>query len=291
TCYAAYHATCARTANLYMKMCNIPESYCDAHSPKDWGATLVSTIHTTTGRPKVLISATLKKLLIESGVGVSAVAVNDAVPLVAVPTVPLKEMSAFLAGYKDKVHGKADFLKKVMPYWFLKRKSRSGVPLLRRLHTAFKGEDGDALDVEVLDGGGNKLKQRIQKLRIVLERLRILAEFTVRRERLKKELVTIQRSVTLKRLCPLVAALSQLLDSLRKLDTRAFFHYPVDVQEVEDYLDTISHPMDFATMGRKVENLEYCTLDQFQADFELIITNATVSQCAEDKLRTAFLRA
>ena len=42
------------------------------------------------------------------------------------------------------------------------------------------------------------------------------------------------------------------------------FAYPVDPNEVADYLDVIKTPMDFETMTKKLENDEYLTIDQIQ---------------------------
>eukprot|EP01134_Creolimax_fragrantissima_P004387 CFRG4387T1 len=273
TCYAAYHATCARTANLYMKMGQIPESYCDLHTPASWGQPLIHTVGSTTGKPKTMITATLKKLLLDSGVGVSEVTDIDAAPLVAVPAVPVEDISTYLKPFH--VPAKADFLKKIMPYWYLKRKSRSGVPLLRRLHAGTRGDSSNVLgNMETLDDNATDLKKRVQKLRIILERLRILAEFCVKREKLKRELLKIRHGAVLIQICPMVSSLSHLLDQLRKLDTKAYFHFPVDISEVTDYLERISHPMDFSTMGRKIEMLEYASLNKFRADFNLVVDNA-----------------
>jgi len=43
--------------------------------------------------------------------------------------------------------------------------------------------------------------------------------------------------------------------------------------QVPDYRDLIKHPMDFATMRRKVDLQAYRTVDDIAADFQLMISN------------------
>jgi len=43
--------------------------------------------------------------------------------------------------------------------------------------------------------------------------------------------------------------------------------------QVPDYRDLIKHPMDFATMRRKVDLQAYRTVDEVAADFQLMIGN------------------
>lgn len=43
--------------------------------------------------------------------------------------------------------------------------------------------------------------------------------------------------------------------------------------QVPDYLDHIKHPMDFSTMSRRVEAQAYNSLEEFEADFDLMVAN------------------
>ncbi|CAN1282814.1 Bromodomain-containing protein 1 [Linum perenne] len=42
------------------------------------------------------------------------------------------------------------------------------------------------------------------------------------------------------------------------------------VAELPDYLDTIDHPMDFATVHKKLGNGSYCSLEQFEVSSLII---------------------
>ncbi|KAI8374745.1 uncharacterized protein BYT42DRAFT_547734 [Radiomyces spectabilis] len=67
---------------------------------------------------------------------------------------------------------------------------------------------------------------------------------------------------------------TRLLDTLIRKDQYGFFLEPVDTRIVTDYLDVIKHPMDFSTMRKKLERDEYKHLDDFRADFLLVVCNA-----------------
>ncbi|KAI0027573.1 Bromodomain-containing protein, partial [Vararia minispora EC-137] len=52
------------------------------------------------------------------------------------------------------------------------------------------------------------------------------------------------------------------------------FLQPVDVSAVAGYAEVIKQPMDFGTMGTKVERGKYRSLEEFASDFRLVISNA-----------------
>ena len=43
--------------------------------------------------------------------------------------------------------------------------------------------------------------------------------------------------------------------------------------QVVDYLDFIDEPMDFSTISKRIEDNHYTAMEQFEHDFNLIITN------------------
>lgn len=58
--------------------------------------------------------------------------------------------------------------------------------------------------------------------------------------------------------------LELILDKLQKKDTYGVYAEPVDPEELPDYHDVIDHPMDFATVRKKLANGSYSTLEQFE---------------------------
>ncbi|KAI9187143.1 hypothetical protein LWI28_024911 [Acer negundo] len=69
-------------------------------------------------------------------------------------------------------------------------------------------------------------------------------------------------------------SLELILDKLQKKDTYGVYAEPVDPEELPDYHEVIEHPMDFATVRKKLGNESYTTLDQFESDVFLICSNA-----------------
>ncbi|XP_042420683.1 uncharacterized protein LOC122008862 [Zingiber officinale] len=65
-----------------------------------------------------------------------------------------------------------------------------------------------------------------------------------------------------------------ILDRLQKKDSYGVFAEPVDPEELPDYHDIIKHPMDFATIRKKVSDGVYGNLEQFENDVFLICSNA-----------------
>ncbi|XP_074577946.1 uncharacterized protein LOC141834523 [Curcuma longa] len=65
-----------------------------------------------------------------------------------------------------------------------------------------------------------------------------------------------------------------ILDRLQKKDTYGVFAEPVDPEELPDYHDIIKHPMDFATIRKKLSDGAYANLEQFEQDVFLISLNA-----------------
>lgn len=86
---------------------------------------------------------------------------------------------------------------------------------------------------------------------------------------------------------PLEEAMSRLLDSIFEKDAHEIFTEPVDVEEVPDYMDVVTQPMDLSTMRTKLRDGKYETLDDLENDFNLMIQNCL----AYNNKDTIFYRA
>ncbi|KAL1219735.1 Transcription factor GTE11 [Cardamine amara subsp. amara] len=65
-----------------------------------------------------------------------------------------------------------------------------------------------------------------------------------------------------------------ILDRLQKKDTYGVYSDPVDPEELPDYHEIITNPMDFSTVRKKLESGAYASLEQFERDVFLICANA-----------------
>lgn len=79
----------------------------------------------------------------------------------------------------------------------------------------------------------------------------------------------------------------RILDSMHAKDNQEIFTEPVDTDEVPDYMDVVKEPMDLSTMRRKLNLGEYFSLDEMEADFNLMIQNCL----AYNNKDTIFYRA
>ncbi|XP_075983560.1 bromodomain-containing protein 140 isoform X2 [Anticarsia gemmatalis] len=297
SCYSAFHVTCAQQAGLYMKMeaagagrdpsqpVQVAKmAYCDAHTPAhilqerraqesegDSKSTDLTAIRQK-GREKIKQARRVLALK------------RTWAPVVLVPTLPAERVAEVAALAPGTPAARAQLMKRLLAYWTLKRHSRNGVPLLRRLqsltsHHGSRGIQDGTVNVRELC---NQLKYW-QRIRQDLERARLLCELVRKRERMKAEYTRVWERCVLHTLRPERAALHKLLRLLRQKDTSDIFTEPVDLQEknlvsvkcvsVPDYSTIVKHPMDLSTMDKKLDRGAYKTIDDVEADFKLMIDN------------------
>ncbi|XP_078098415.1 bromodomain and PHD finger-containing protein 3-like isoform X1 [Mustelus asterias] len=314
-CYTAFHVTCAQRTGLYMKMEPVRETsangttfsvrktaYCDIHSPpgsvkkilalgdneaeeeeedqeKDVGDG-ESPKKVSPKKTKVKSKQKAKKIrnFLEER--------RAAVPVVTVPQIPTHRLNKICN--RLSIQRKTQFMQRLHNYWMLKRQSRNGVPLLRRLHSHLQTQRN--AEQKEQDEKNSAVKEQLkywQKLRHDLERARLLVELIRKREKLKREEVKVQQVALELQLTPFIVFLRQILDQLQERDQANIFAQPVSLKEVPDYLEFITHPMDFSTMRKKLETHCYKTLDEFETDFNLVINNCMKYNAKE----TIFYRA
>ncbi|XP_030640921.1 peregrin [Chanos chanos] len=325
-CYTAFHVTCAQQAGLYMKMEPVRETgangtsfsvrktaYCDIHTPPGsarplggvGGASLGSS-HSegeaeddedVGGGPeedgKGWSSERAKRAKAKSRLKMKRARKilaekRAAAPVVSVPCIPPHRLSKITSNLT--VPRKSQFMQRLHSYWTLKRQSRNGVPLLRRLQTHLQSQRNTEPIPTVSEEKHSALKEQLkawQRLRHDLERARLLVELIRKREKLKRESIKVQQMVLEMQLTPFLVLLRSTLEQLQERDTSNFFTEPVPLSEVPDYLDHIERPMDFQTMWASLESHRYLTFESFESDFFLIVNNC-LKYNAKD---TVFYRA
>ncbi|XP_002076191.3 peregrin [Drosophila simulans] len=287
SCYAAFHVTCAQQAGLYMTMDTVKDghndssmhvqkfAYCHAHTPADAKLKMnVPDFEDTRHKMKEARKALAKK--------------RSTAPVVLIPTIPpdrVQEIATMVTMQRKK-----EFLDRIIAYWTLKRHYRNGVPLLRRLQS--QGNNHGVIQRNGIEGSPDtgELYRQLkywQCLRQDLERARLLCELVRKREKLKVAFVRISEEVVMLQLNPLEAALNKLLDALEARDSMQIFREPVDTSEVPDYTDIVKQPMDLGTMRAKLKECQYTSLEQLEADFDLMIQNCL----AYNNKDTVFYRA
>ncbi|XP_053326065.1 peregrin isoform X1 [Spea bombifrons] len=349
-CYTAFHVTCAQQAGLYMKMEPVRETgangtsfsvrktaYCDIHTPPGSVCKLPALSHSEGEDEddeeeedgKGWSSERVKKAKAKSRIKMKKARKilaekRAAAPVVSVPCIPPHRLSKITN--RLTLQRKSQFMQRLHSYWTLKRQSRNGVPLLRRLQTHLQSQRNseqemkwriplpDDIPVNLgaicksTDESGEQahkndptdknwiLKEQLkswQRLRHDLERARLLVELIRKREKLKRETIKVQQLALEMQLTPFLILLRKTLEQLQEKDTSNIFSKPVplsevtEIYEVPDYLEHIKKPMDFQTMKRNLEALRYQNFDQFEEDFGLIVGNC-IKYNAKD---TIFYRA
>ncbi|KAM6215527.1 bromodomain-containing protein 1 isoform 2-T2 [Rhynchocyon petersi] len=306
-CYTAFHVTCAQKAGLYMKMEPVKElsggattfsvrktAYCDVHTPP--GCTrrplnIYGDGETRNGvcRKEGLATAvrSTSKVRKKAKKAKKMPAEPCAVlPTVCAPYIPPQRLNKIVN--QVAIQRKKQFVERAHSYWLLKRLSRNGAPLLRRLQSSLQSQRSGQQreNDEEIKAAKEKLKYW-QRLRHDLERARLLIELMRKREKLKREQVKAEQMAMELQLTPFTVLLRSVLDQLQEKDPARIFAQPVSLKEVPDYLDHISRPMDFATMRKRLEAQGYSALAEFEEDFNLIVENC-LKYNAKD---TVFYRA
>ncbi|NXD77670.1 BRPF3 protein, partial [Halcyon senegalensis] len=307
-CYTAFHVTCAQRAGLFMKIEPMRETgingttftvrktaYCESHSPPGTvkkGAPATSREgqedpvkeegeeEANRGPSKVSLKKNQVKLKqkIKKEPG-DVTSGRSSVPMVTVTQIPSYRLNKICSGLS--LQRKNQFMQRLHNYWLLKRQARNGVPLIRRLHSHLQSQrNGEQKEQDEKTSAVKEELKYWQKLRHDLERARLLIELIRKREKLKREQVKVQQAAMELQLTPFTVLLRTTLDLLQEKDAAQIFAEPVNLDEaslfpkgVPDYLEFISNPMDFSTMRRKLESHLYRTLDEFEEDFNLIVTN------------------
>ncbi|KAI3370968.1 hypothetical protein L3Q82_023618, partial [Scortum barcoo] len=292
-CYTAFHVSCAQKAGLYMKMEPVKEvtasgaatfsvkktAYCCSHTPEGCDRrplNIYEEPHPNNGachkradkRGKAQAKGFQKK---KSKRVEPKPEPEPESPTSSGPSITASSFDTILN--QVAVQRKRHFVERVLSYWVQKRQSRNNVPLIRRLQAnpqPPKSKQADRMETN------QALKEQLKewhRLRHDLERARLLLELIRKREKLKREEMKQQQSVLEVQLTPFNILLRAVLSQLQEKDQYSIFAQPVNVKEVPDYLDHIKNPMDFSTMRKRIDAHEYRSLDGFEDDFNLIISN------------------
>ncbi|KAM9320997.1 bromodomain and PHD finger-containing protein 3 [Gastrophryne carolinensis] len=318
-CYVAFHVTCAQRAGLFMKVEPVRETglngttftvrktaYCEAHRPPDAEEEESPKCHLKDVLSEKEITDSEKeekneedktkqrvgkkfheKLYVKDSMEV--VRKKDPVPVMAALQIPLCRLIKISSGVC--LQKKTQFMRHLHSYWLLKRQTRNGVPLIRRLHSNAKSQRG--AEQKERNGQTSSVKEALkywQKLRHDLERARLLTELIRKREKLKREQVKLHQAAMEMHLTPFNVFLRATLDLLQEKDPANIFKDPVNLKEVPDYRDFVLHPMDFSTMRHKLECHKYSSFPAFEEDFNLIISNCLRYNSQETVFYQAALR-
>ncbi|XP_062245687.1 bromodomain-containing protein 1-like isoform X2 [Platichthys flesus] len=292
-CYTAFHVSCAQKAGLYMRMEPVKEvtasgantfsvqktAYCCSHTPNGCDRrphNIYEEQHPKNGacqkrvekRGKARAKGWHKK---KSKRAEPEPEPEPETPTNSGPSITASSFDTILN--QVAVQRKRLFVESVLSYWVLKRQSRNNVQLIRRLQANPQPPKVKQMDRKETNQALKEQLKEWHRLRHDLERARLLLELIRKREKLKREEMKLQQSVLEVQLTPFNILLRAVLSQLQEKDQYSIFAQPVNIKEVPDYMDHIKIPMDFSTMRKRIDAHDYRSLEEFEADFNLLIAN------------------
>uniref|UniRef100_A0A1A7Y2P9 Bromodomain containing 1 n=1 Tax=Iconisemion striatum TaxID=60296 RepID=A0A1A7Y2P9_9TELE len=288
-CYTAFHVSCAQKAGLYMKMEPVREltesgltfsvkkiAFCCSHTPEGCDRRPLNIYQEPHLKNRACHKRVEKRGKARSKSGqkkkLRRAEPEPETPANSGPSITASSFDTILN--QVAVQRKRQFVEQVLSYWVLKRQSRNNVPLIRRLQT--NPQPPKSKQHTVQKETNQTLREQLKvwhRLRHDLERARLLLELIRKREKLKREELKLQQSMMEAQLTPFNIFLRAVLKQLQAKDQYNIFAQPVSIKEVSDYLDHIKNPMDFSTMRKQIDDHCYGSIDEFEADFNLIISN------------------
>ncbi|OCF39768.1 hypothetical protein I317_06430 [Kwoniella heveanensis CBS 569] len=298
-CFTAFHVTCARQVGLLTSMKSLNEegvlkAYCSKHLPvrvciirpprqlayclpfdqadsredesdtasnfSSYDETPVTKTRRTSG--PIIIPVTKKSAQAHSK------SFRPGPPIV--PKMIMNKLLDYVA--KIAFRKKQPFIERLCRYWSLKREARRGAPLLKRLHLepwTASTSSRQQTDVEK----AQKLRF-LQMLRNDLEKVRMLAELTRKREKEKLRQVQVIKDVVDNFIFPHHGKLRVALERISAMDRQELFLNPVSRIEVPDYFDVIKEPMCWLYIDEKLEKNAYLDVADFKRDILLVLDNA-----------------
>ncbi|CAL8107597.1 unnamed protein product [Orchesella dallaii] len=266
TCYTAFHVTCGQAAGFGMKFTTNAETgvklipSCDKHTNAGERAQTIKKVES------------ISKVINEK----RATASEYSYPKISIERIEAAcELVNFL--------GKGMFIKSLVSYWRLKRKSRGGAPLLRNLDSMWSQSKYPAQPspLRVLAEDGNPVVEdtaeysieNMKKWREDLGKCRDYWSNRVSHSQKFVELVQVKFQIHALKVQGINPIYQEVIKKLDKKDTKGIFFEPVSEEDAPEYFTVITKPMDLSTMEKKAKEGQYLSLDDLEADFNLMIDN------------------
>ncbi|KIO29102.1 hypothetical protein M407DRAFT_6452 [Tulasnella calospora MUT 4182] len=186
-----------------------------------------------------------------------------------VPNLIIERILSYI--HKTRILKKPIFVIAVAKYWSLKRESRRGAPLLKRLH--LEPWTASSMSRQQTDEEKAKKLENLIRLRKDLEKVRMLAELTRKREKEKLRSAQMMQEFVANFLFPFNASLKKILVEVISYDKAHQFRHPVSPNEVPTYYEIVKRPMCWSAIQEKLDTLEYCDAQDFKDDCNLVLEN------------------
>ncbi|CAI5448974.1 unnamed protein product [Caenorhabditis angaria] len=253
-CIKAFHVTCAQKLGLVMKIETAQEDdgdgedfdvkrfvYCQRHSENLSAKEFQKTLKNA------------RKNLVASG---------GHRPMINTPSISRENV--------DKIAKETNIVdfEDVVVYWYQKRRSRAGVPLIKRLNVEIKQRIRKA--AHEMSDEETKVYEDKQTIRKDLELARLMTGQILKRETDKRKKVLDESRFLLGLAVPVSVLLDEIWNRLKKADSKDVFANPVDV---EGYSTIIKNPMDLSKIRKSIDKQKYDSIAEMRKDVQLMIEN------------------
>ncbi|THH11516.1 hypothetical protein EW146_g8014 [Bondarzewia mesenterica] len=274
SCFLAFHVTCARKQKLLMPMKATSGSeppalqcFCERHLPRAQAEARA-----------VALAAEEEEAALEnpsspkSSKTARAYAKTYKLGPPLVPAVIVSQILQYIS--KIIVRKKPEFVEMVARYWSLKREARRGAPLLKRLHLEPWTASGNKNQTDEEKTMKLEASFHMKRLRKDLEHVRMLAELCRKRESRKLKQSEVTWGLISNVIIPHEHYLRDAFKKITGLDRSDYFRNSVSKTEVPDYFEIIKNPIHWTAIEEKLHGHEYCDVQTFKDDINLVLDNA-----------------
>ena len=276
-CYTPFHVSCARRAKLFLQyvpasLQSTGKAFCDKHAPEEYRAEVdmesafieaqnFFVTHTDINSQAIAASGTKGKFTIS---------LKRSKQSAVIPAVVYAEILSYMQ--KFRIRNKADYIADMCKYWSLKRRSRRGQSLLKRLQLQIE-------DVAANKTEDEHMAKKLEFAKVLLHELdqyhRVLLDSIAERENLKKERSEMRDAVIETIYLPLQPVLNEAAKQLQAIDSHKLLLQTCEgVQELQDNRITWSRFLD------NIANAQYLSVAMFETDVNAVL--AGIFEAYED---------
>lgn len=292
TCYTSFHVSCARRAKLFLQrnpgnLLSAGKSFCDKHVPEwyrienDVDTAFIEAQNYLAGHTDPRTQSLNNSDAPSRGKFV--VSLKRSKQSAVIPTIVFAEILLYMQ--KFRIRNKAETIADLCKYWSLKRRSRRGASLLKRLQLQIEDNAAQRMDES---HKANRLEFAKGLLVELDKSQRPLLEDVMEREIMKKERCDMRDSVIEHVYLPLQPILHDAVAALRHIDTHNLLSSTSMAAKTAD-IDQLT----WSEVLRRVHDAQYLSIATFETDlratFGSILAAFPVNFSREHKLAERLL--
>ncbi|KAF8315357.1 hypothetical protein DL93DRAFT_2057209, partial [Clavulina sp. PMI_390] len=271
SCFTAFHVTCARKHGYLTPMKVAPDAEGNLPSTPPSLKALCEKHMSVSSKTRILCGSG-DELTTPQKTSKVARAYSKGYHLgpPLVPAIVVTRVTDYIA--KIVLRKKHIFILSVCKYWSLKREARRGAPLLKRLH--LEPWTASSISKQQTEDTRQRRLNHLHNLRGDLEKVRMLADFTRKREREKTRSANVISTLVDSVMFPHDGVLRAAFEQTTNLDRNHYFTEPVAPEEAPDYQTIIERPMWWEKIKGRLDRREYTSVEDLESDIHLVLDNS-----------------